>query len=241
MRKKTLNFFPFDDKQERVYRALLSLGDAPASFIARRAGVRRTSAYHILENLKQLGLASSYSASGVHRFVAEHPSRLKHFFERQVILAERMMHDFKKDMSSHSPLPSIRIFEGEEAVRGISEEALGAKQKTILTIGSTAKLLDLLGGKYGFGKRRRERGIFQRALRFASDEYVDRPERFHDVRILPSEFDFPGYILIFDDTVGIIPYEKPLRGIFIKSRGFSVMARSLFETLWNMSTRPPKD
>src|SRR3989344_7489234 len=87
-----------DKKTEVIYRALLSLADAPVSAIARRAGIKRTSAYHILENLISMGLATSYRGRGVRRFAAEHPSKLKTFFERQAIIAERLIPELEKEI-----------------------------------------------------------------------------------------------------------------------------------------------
>src|SRR3989344_1298592 len=223
-----------DKKTEVIYRALLSLADAPVSTIARRAGIKRTSAYHILENLAAMGLTTTYVERGVKRFAAEHPSKLKTFFERQAIMAERIIPELTKEISKSRLAPSIRVFEGKDAVKSMSEEALKAKDKIILSIGSTKRLSEFLGGKYGWGKRRREAGIFQKALRFKIDEVIEHPSRLHEVKILPESFNFPGYILIFDNSVGIIPLEEPARGILITSRSFSVMLKSIFEVLWKV-------
>jgi len=236
--KKTSFLQPFglDKKTELVYRALLSLADASVRESARRAGIKRTSAYHILENLAAMGLVTTYIERGVRRFVAEHPSRLKTFFERQVIMAERIIPELTKEISKSRLAPSIRVFEGKDAIKSMSEEGLKTKEKIILSIGSAKHLTELLGGKYGWGKRRREAGIFQKALRFANDDIIDSPSRLHDVRLLPDSFIFPGYIIIFDNSVGIIPCEEPARGILITSRNFSIMMKSFFEVLWKVSS-----
>lgn len=225
-----------DIKTEQTYRALLSLADAPASAVARRIGMRRTSVYHILENLASMGLVSMYIERGVKRFVAEHPSRLKTFFERQTLLAERTAEELKKEMSTRSPSAPFRAIEGTEAIKNATEEALLAKEKIIYSIGSSQKLLSLVGGKFGFGARRRKQKIFQRALRFADDSPISSPERLHDVRILPETFKFPGYILMFDTSVIMISFDEPPRGIIAKDRNFATMMRSLFETIWNYSS-----
>lgn len=237
MKKNILQPIGLDKKSETVYRALLSLADAPASNIARRAGVKRTSAYHILENLTAMGLVTTYRGRGVQRFVAEHPSRLKTFFERKAIMAERIIPELVKEISKSHLAPSIRVFEGKDAIKSMSEEALKTKEKIILSIGSTKKLTEFLGGKYGWGKRRRESGIFQKALRFKSDDIIEHPSRLHEVKILPDSFNFPGYILIFDNSVGIIPFEEPARGVLITSRSFSLMFKSVFEVLWGLSKK----
>src|SRR3989344_7536547 len=127
----------FDAKAEEVYRALLSLADAPAAAIAKRAGVKRTSAYHVLEKLIDMGLVSSYTSRGTHRFYAEHPSRLKKFFEERAIIADRILPELQKDAQRSSRQTSIRFVEGVAGIRGISEESLECKEQVILTIGSS--------------------------------------------------------------------------------------------------------
>jgi len=237
MKKDTLLLSALDRKTESVYRSLLSLADAPASQIARRSGIKRTSVYHILENLSLMGLVSSYQERGTRRFVAEHPSKLKTFFERQLILAERIIPDLEKEIAKSRLQPTVRLFEGKEAVKSMMEEALGTKEKTILSIGSSRKLLECLGGKYGWGQRRREQKIFQRALRFPDDEIINSSSRLHDIRILPESFRFPGFILIFDTYVATILYDESPRGVLINDPAYAIMMKSVFEALWELAKR----
>lgn len=235
--KNSLQSIGLDQQTERAYRALLALGDAPASSIARRSGIKRTSIYHTLETLISMGLITSYKDCGVRRFIAEHPSKLKTFFERQMLLAERVLPDLEKEIRKSTSVPILRVFEGREAIKSMNEEALQAKEKMILSIGSTKKLLHFLGGSYGFSVRRRARGIFQRALRYRGDEPINSPARFHEVRFLQDSFSFPGYLIIFDNSVGIITFDEPMRGVLLKDRTYALMMRSMFQTLWDTAER----
>lgn len=237
MKKLLLQTFGLDQKTEKVYRSLLALGDGPASIIARRAGLKRTSCYHILENLTEMGLASSYEEHGVRRFAAEHPSRLEQFFQRQMILASRLVPELEKEINRSGNAAHIRIFEGREAIKNITEEALNSKQKKILSMGSTKKLIEFLGDTYGFGVRRREKGIFQRSLRFPYDPPSNSGTRLHEIRILPSSLNFPAYVLMFDNSVGITPFDEPARSILITDSAFATMMKSIFEFFWESAKK----
>ncbi|MDP3770653.1 MAG: helix-turn-helix domain-containing protein [bacterium] len=237
MKKSLLTIFGIDKKTEHVYRSLLALGDCPASIVARRAGLKRTSCYHILENLIAMGLASSYKEGGVTRFVAEHPSRLEQFFQRQTILASRLVPELEKEMNRAGNTASVRIFEGREAIKNITEEALKSKQKKILSMGSTKKLIEFIGRTYGFGTRRREKGIFQRSLRFAHDSPSDSGTGLHEIRILPSSLNFPAYVLMFDNSVGITPFDEPARSILITDSAYATMMKSIFEFFWEYAKK----
>lgn len=232
MKKSTpLQSLGFDEKTEKVYRALLKLADSTAFQIAKEAGIKRTSAYHILENLIGMGLVSTYVSRGVKRYFAENPQKIKSFFEQKMILAERLIPELAKEINKSKSDLKIRIFEGKEALKTISEEALEAKEKTILSIGSSQKLIEFLGGKYGYGKRRREKSIFARSIRIEGDEPSTNP-KLHQVKFLPKDFEFPGYIIIFDNNVGIILFDGNGFGFIVRNLSFSKMMKLFFETLW---------
>ena len=220
-----------DKKEERVYRALLRLTDSPAGEIAKIAGLKRTSVYHILENLAEKGLLSAYTHRGVKRYAAESPAKLKSYFEEKMILAERLAQVLGREIGKSAKKVNIRFFESQSGLRNISAEALEAKSKRILTIGSSRDLLKFLGGKHGFGERRRKRGIFMRSLRFHGDE-PSTNSKLHQVKYLPKEFDFPGYIQIYDDKVSVFLFDGNGSGFSVSSPAFSNMAKSIFETLW---------
>lgn len=236
MTKRLLEELNIDEKTERVYRALLALGDAPAYFIAKRIGLKRTSVYHFLESLMQMGLASSYKEKGVTRFYAENPRKLKGYFESKSILAERLIPFLEKDAKVLPGIWNIRSFEGNAGIQSIIEEALTAKDKKLLSIGSSAKFLAHFG-HMAYGARRRKSGIKSRSLRYPSDhpefeEHIERHSDTSHIRYLPKDFDFPGMITIFDNRVAIIPYERSGSGVIITSSEFSQMMRSVFEVLW---------
>lgn len=231
MKKSILKPLGFDEKTERIYRSLLSLADATAQRIAKESGIKRTSAYHILEHLIELGAVSFYTQRGVKRFVAENPQKLKSYFEQKVILASRIIPELQKDIEESRDKVRIRILEGIEAIKSISEEALETEDKIILSIGSSKKLIEFIGGKYGFGERRRKRGIIARSLRFEGDEQ-STDTRFQKIRFLSKEYEFPGFFLIYHNTVGIILFDGTGYGCVIRSKSFSKIMHSVFEILW---------
>ena len=227
----------FDEKTERVYKTLLSLADAPAFRIAKESGLKRTSVYHTLENLISMGLVSSHISHGVTRYAAENPQKIKAFFEQKMLLAERILPELEQEMTKSRARVSMRLLEGKDALKSISEEALATKEKIIYSIGSSKKLIEFLGGTYGYGERRRKRGIHARSLRSYEDEPITNP-RLHQMRVLPKDFLFPGYVLIFDKTVALMFFEGNGYGCVITSTTFSKMMRSFFEVIWSMSTQP---
>lgn len=224
----------FDEKTERVYKTLLALADSPAFRIAKESGIKRTSVYHILEHLAAMGLVSTTMRRGVTRYIAENPQKIKAFFEQKMILAERILPELEREISKGRAKVAIRLLEGKDALKSISEEALMTKERIIYSIGSSKKLVEFLGGTYGYGQRRRTKGIRARSLRSADDDPITN-SHLHQARILPKDFSFPGYIMMYDTTVIIIFFEGNGYGCIITSPTFVKMMRSFFELLWTVS------
>ena len=225
-----LNFLGLDDKTERIYRALLYLADAPASRVAEETGIIRTSVYHMLEHLISLGLVSTYISQGTKRFVAENPNKIKSHFEQRMILTERIIPELQKEMRKTSSKSEIKTYHGKEAIKSLIEEALDTKERVILSIGSSKELLKFIGGKFGYGHRRRMKNILARSIRFEGDESASNP-RLNQVKFIKN-IDFPGYILIHDKKVCIILFEKNGLSFMIENQSFSQIAKSLFELIW---------
>lgn len=220
-----------DAKTESVYRALLRLADATAFRIARESGIKRTSIYHILDNLSAMGLVSSYVSRGVTRYSAEHLEKLKSFFEEKMILAQRLIPELQKEINKSKGKVLLRLLEGAEGIKNISSEMLASKEKIILSVGSSKQYLEFVGGKFGYGERRRKAGIFTRAIRFPGDE-AGTNSKFQEVRIAPEGFKFPGFITIYGKRVGIVLFEGNGFGLVVTSESFAGMMRSFFEVLW---------
>lgn len=226
-----LNFLGFDDKTERVYRALLYLADATATRIAEETGLVRTSIYHTLEHLANMGLVSTYTSRGVKRFISENPNKIKSYFEQRLILAERIIPELQKDISKTLSGYDIKTYHGIEAIKSILEEALDTKEKIILSIGSSKQLLKFIGGKFGYGHRRRMKGILARSIRIEGDEPTTNP-RLNQTKFIDKNTDFPGYILIYDNRVCVIMFEKNGLAFVIENQSFSKMAKSIFDLIW---------
>ncbi|QQG46587.1 MAG: hypothetical protein HYY55_01940 [Candidatus Niyogibacteria bacterium] len=238
MAKRILEGLNIDEKTEQVYRALLSLADARAGTIAKKTGIKRTSVYYTLETLKQMGLVSSYNERGTERFYAEHPRKLKDYFDSRIILAERLIETLAKDIKPPVDTGNVRLFEGKGGVESIIDEILATKDKTVLSVGSADKFLTEFG-HMGYGARRKKLGIFSKALRFETDKKHHQfdpsgrhQSKLSNIRYLPPNFDFPGMLHIFDNRIAVITYERGGLGFVVTSQELSQMMHSFFENLW---------
>ena len=76
MKEKALRKFGLSDREIRVYTALLELGEALASKIAKKTDIPRTLVYDILENFVNKGIVSYVIKSNKKYFAALDPNHL---------------------------------------------------------------------------------------------------------------------------------------------------------------------
>ncbi|OGF25087.1 hypothetical protein A2303_05695 [Candidatus Falkowbacteria bacterium RIFOXYB2_FULL_47_14] len=238
---KALGSVGLDEKSRKTYLALLKLGDATAANVAQRAGLPRTTTYHHLRNLVNLGLASKYQSRKITRYAAENADRLKGVIEGKLALLEKYLPDIRK-LSSTERHINLRLFEGSEGVQQIAQEELECREKIVRSIGSHADLRKASNGRITFTSRRVEKKIFSRCLRPRKDEFKkgwleNQQKDLREVRFLPDGLAVPGMIFIYDNKVAIITPEEEGLGFIVTSRTFSQSLKNIFDGLWAISSR----
>lgn len=236
-----LSSIGLDEKSQKVYLALLGLSDAPAAMIAKKSGLPRTTAYHHLEKLVELGLASKYKQNGVTRFAAENANKLKGVIEGKLAMLEKYLPDLQK-VSSTERLINLRLFEGSEGVQQIAEEELECQEKIVRSIGFHKDLSRAANGKITFTSRRVEKKIFSKCLRPKNDTFKKgwletQQEELREVKLLPEGISVPGMIFIYDNKVAIITPEEEGLGFIITSKTFSESLKNIFDALWQTSLK----
>lgn len=239
--QKFLSSIDLDEKSQKVYLALLRLADAPASVVAKRAGLERTTTYHQLEHLINLGLASSYRHKNMKRFVAENPRKIKNILESKISLFDEYLPELMK-FALGEKIVNLRLYEGEEGMRNIIEEELACCDKNVCSIGYWRDLIKVNGGKISFTKRRLEKKVFSRCLRpkddFFSPGWVENQEKeLRELRLLPNSINLSGMIFIFDNKVTVITPEEEGIGFIITSDSFSKSAKAIFDLLWQTAEK----
>ncbi len=86
----------FSTKEARVYLALLSLGTAPATTIAHKAGINRTTSYDILDALVADKLVQSVDTEAVQQFRAEPPEAVVSFLQQKIKRTQQKLAEARK-------------------------------------------------------------------------------------------------------------------------------------------------
>lgn len=238
--KSFLESIGINQEEQKVYFVLLALADAPVSLIAQKSGVKRTTAYQILERLKQMGLASEYKSKGLIRYYAESPTKLKSSFEERLASINKLLPKLLELKEKTRIIPFVRKFEGKDGIRSIFEEALSTKEKIIYTIGSSQKLLDMIGKDFTLTRRRVAAGITSKAIRVKGEEgrpdYIrDQAKNMRQVRILPDSLKISGLLIFWDNTCGFISTTDEHFAFLTESKDLADSMKSMFNALWKIS------
>jgi sugar-specific transcriptional regulator TrmB len=130
--KTILKRLGFSKNEILVYHATLELGISSAQKIAKKAGIKRTTAYPVLNTLIDRGVVSKTKEKEKTRFLAEPPQKL-------LFMLNEIHHDLKKALpelnaihNRHELKPKIIFFEGEDAITAMYNDTLKEKPKEIL-------------------------------------------------------------------------------------------------------------
>jgi len=119
------------NKEAKVYVASLMLGASPVQQIADQAGIKRVTAYVILDSLASLGLVSQSTKGKKTYFNAEEPKNLSRLLDKreqevreQKAGFENILPQLEGLMTLPKDAPNVKYYEGAEGVRTILDTYL---------------------------------------------------------------------------------------------------------------------
>ena len=241
-------------KESEVYLTLLKTpGVQPASIIAKKINVNRTTVYKILLQLSKKGFVTKTNKHGILCFYIEEPEdSLKLLVEeKQSILKEvnKVVLEFipKLMMSgelNESSMPKIRYYEGVEGVKQIYEAVL-KEGKDYYRYGDITKIYNTLGDFIDdYITKRNKLGIVSHAImpyykRSEKERAKKDKNELRKALYIPHElFPIDGEVRIFGNKVAIFSLRKeaPI-GVILESEIMANMFKSIFMLTWKDYTK----
>ncbi|MFA6228512.1 MAG: helix-turn-helix domain-containing protein [Patescibacteria group bacterium] len=134
--KKNLRELGLSDNKINAYLSVTELGEAPASRVAKKANLPRTTVISILEELLVDGYISSHKYKGTTYYWAESPKTLQEIFGRKIRLAEEL-EGFLSDLyRSEAAFPFANVYDTQKSIKIFIEKLLSGlpKKSVIYTI-----------------------------------------------------------------------------------------------------------
>lgn len=242
-----------DEKEARVYLAILELGIGSVTQISQKAEINRTTGYDILEKLCISGLVGRSFKGKKQIYNAEHPSHLLSFLNNQKKKCDFHLEAAQKILPKlntyyyHAPKPVIRFAEGKEGLKRIYLETLFAKKEILSCLDYNAwsdPELDKWARNYE--KERTKRKIHERLLVLKTPESAQWVKKYPvnleytSVRWMPykSPFLFENETNIFDDKIMIVFLKSPnYAGMMIENKELNNLFKALFEMAWQTAEK----
>jgi len=238
---KTLIDAGLEEKEAKVYMAILELGEATIARIAKKSAVKRSTVYEMLDLLKKKGLISQSQRQKKTIFLAESPKKLVEKLEEKKKKIEEAMPELLSVMNLLDKKPKIRYFEGLSGVKEVFEDTLQYPDSEILTWFPYPYIN--LGEDYFWQHhhpKRVKRKIWARAIVPDTQANRDFAKEMKEKALTTTRFvkdeKFSGFdleIKIYGKSkLGLISYKEDL-GIIIESKKIFDGLKAIFETMWN--------
>lgn len=239
MDHKDLQFAGLTETEAKIYLAALELGETVVSRIARQSGIKRTTVYLSLENLKKMGLVSTTKKEGKLLFYAEDPRKIEQLMEERKNRISQLMPELVTFAKFIDKKPEVRFFEGAEGIKEVFRDTLNYPDQEICMWYSESyqkELGDEFFSEY-YRPQRKAKKIFARAL--LPDNEIMRKmiltdeQEFKKSRLLPIDvYKINIEILIYGkNKVGILSYAEKF-ALIIESPQIHESLKSIFETMW---------
>lgn len=237
--KQTLEEIGLSGKKAEVYLAVLELGGAPVSRIAKKANIKRTTAYDILFDLQKDGLISQTVAKNTKLFIGEDPMKIKRDLERKEKLFDEILPQLKSIHNIQGTKPKILFFEGADGMKELYEDTLHY-QGELLALGSDDSVKALgVDWVLSYIKRRVEKGIYCRTLAVESkifDEHFmskDQEQLRATKYLNAKKYPFSIEINIYGHQKVFLLSAKDSIGVIIESFEIHNTLKAMFNMIWD--------
>lgn len=221
-------------KEASVYSALLELGTSSASSIASKAGIKRPTAYLVLDELKRKGLVSIYPKSGKKLFNAESPEYLLRDLKNKQELFTRYLPGLLADFSKKRTKSAVQLFLGEEGLRKVYDKVFSSDK--ILFFGNTSETLKIFPESADILRNNVEqKNIIVKDILSGSEsdrKFTKTMAPYKNYSFKFCSKPFPNDNAIFGDSVVFFSFHPEISALMITDREVSQAMRILHEIVW---------
>lgn len=232
-----------NNRQSRVYLALLQLGSASAIELAKYTKFKHPTVYDVLEALEEKQLVSKHLVNKRHVYVPEDPQALQQDLERKQQLLGNLLPDLRQLFLARTHHTRVHCYNALDGIRTVYNDLLTVKSREYRYFGSIREMLKIasVDVEWEFYQERKKRQIMSYSIRYRegeSDVEFLRPDdsSTRKVRYFPHPLpDNIAGLYIYDDKVAIISALKENSTIIIESHDLYLLMKSVWECIWQIA------
>ena len=226
-------------KAARIYIAALELGEASVQELARKANLKRTTLYYILNDLVEAGVLVLSKTGRKTYYVPEQPANLLKNSRDKLVNFEESLKLLEDKAAHMNRKPRVYFLYGTAGFKEAWDRILQTKEREYRIITGGENFLDYVKEKYILEEiiaRKRKLGIRSKQL-ITSSAYAkqiiakDSAEN-RMSKLLPPIYKLPFTEIITESLVAFISPRFSNMIFMVENDDFSKTRRSIFETLW---------
>lgn len=250
--KEILQKIGLSPKEIQVFLSASELHLATAYEIAKRAKLKRTTAYAILDQLEQKKFVSSIKKKSKKIFAPISPHSLIDRANERIEEAKTVatyFHELAPLLQNiserHPSKPNVVYYQNRDGIRDLHNEMLHDNQNKTMYYLTAVENIEKVIGKTFFtnwinrrvAQNTKSVGIRNKSKEIALPTYNEKENFLRDYRLAPSWVNLPLGLYICGNKVAIISSEKESFGLLIESPEYSILMKSLFDALWQLSSK----
>ena len=232
-----LGEYGMEPKEARTYLAILEVGPASISDIAKKSGIKRPTTYNHIESLIRKQFVYKTTKGKRMLYVAQKPERLLSLLEEKRKAVEQLLPYLESLYTSTPRQPKIRLYEGREGVKAAYEEIFSTPY-TIYSLFSPEKYFQVFTKEENsrlFSLLKKAGGEINDLLEQsrAAQEYVKHEYRstISHKKFLPDHVHFSTDILVTGDTVALVSL-KNITATIVDDKEIAETLRELLRFTW---------
>lgn len=227
-------------QEVQTYLALLRLGSTQATDLAIELGLKRTTAYPILDRLEKEGLVTTYKRGHKNYYTPIRPNKLALLYEKRLKNLVGLVPFLENLENKESDTFGVRFIQSKQELKKFYDDILDEyRDKEYYIIGSTSSWIGIDRNYFlDFRRKRASCGIKVKLLLSADskdEEGQDDASLHREYKYLPEKYKFKSTIDIYDDKVIIVGPEVKALAVVIAIPPMVDIFRSVFEALWEKS------
>jgi sugar-specific transcriptional regulator TrmB len=227
-----------NSNEAKTFLAILEIGPASISDIAKRAKIKRPTAYYLIEELIKKGLILKVPSGKRIFYQTIPPKNILNLLENKKQNISKILPDLEALFYAKPTQPKVRFFEGKEGLRNIYEEMLNTSKK-VYSIFSFDDFLTIFTEKENeqfFEIIKNAGGVLYDLIKptpLAKKSVKEESYRkgVTKIKFLPADFKVSIDQLVSGNKVAMVSF-KSLAGVIIEDQDIADSQKELITYLW---------
>ncbi|MDD3487622.1 MAG: helix-turn-helix domain-containing protein [Candidatus Moranbacteria bacterium] len=235
----TLQQIGLNEKQAKIYLASLELGETTIKEIAKKADLKRTTIYDLIDEMINAGYIKLTAEGKKKKYLAANPEELQAIVKKRESLLSQILPLLNSISNVSRGKPKIWFYNGIEGLKDVYSDSLKYSGEILAIGGETT--VKALGHDWilGYIKKRIQKDIHVRGIvaksEFIEKEYTSKDqEQFRASKIIDAKkYPFPVEINIYGHQRVFFVSARDQMGVIIESPEIHQTMKSFFELLWD--------